>query len=162
MAKCQQMDCYVKPRTEGQSPNVGVDDPPGHPHNYDPRGWNAFEEDALVLRDFFDSLVDYPNLWFDGRVASAPVVAQVRRHAYVLSSEREAVGYVSSDTAEEGVRFPAGDIELDALATDDGTYDADVVDPVEGVVGEQTVDVADGAATVAVPAFTDDVAVHLY
>jgi len=37
-AKCQQMDLYVRPRTDGRSPNVGVRNLPGYPRGYDPRG----------------------------------------------------------------------------------------------------------------------------
>jgi hypothetical protein len=157
MAKCQQMDMYVKPRTEGMAPIVGVSDLPGCPHNYDPEGWNDFESDAVVLRELWDSLVDYPNLWFDGAIASGP-----GDHQYVLSSEREVIAYCSSATSQEGVTYPESTVALDGLETEDGTYTLDIVDPVDGIDAAGDAEVAAGEAAVELPAFTDDIAVHLY
>ena len=50
MAKCQQLDLYMKPRVASQA--KGPVNPPGHDHNYDPRGWNKFEDNARILAAF--------------------------------------------------------------------------------------------------------------
>ena len=148
MAKCQQLDLYMKVE--------GFPQPTKYIHNYDPRGHNEFEKDAKVLRRFWDSLIDYPNLAFRGRVGEGPGA-----HRYVLSSEREAVAYCSSATAREGVRFPAGKLRLEGLALMDGRYKAEFVDPEKGLWRTAEGQVTRGALTLDLPAFTDDIAVHL-
>jgi hypothetical protein len=42
MANCQQLDLYMKPRVRSQAKRAV--NPAGQNHNYDPRGWNKFEE----------------------------------------------------------------------------------------------------------------------
>jgi hypothetical protein len=44
MAKCQQMDLYIK--TLGTASQWGRNEPF---LNYNPNGWNKFEDDALIL-----------------------------------------------------------------------------------------------------------------
>lgn len=48
-----------------------------------------------MLREFWDSLVDYPNLDFVGNVASGPGSTKL-----VLSSSKEAVAYMSRSIVE--------------------------------------------------------------
>ncbi|MDA2926740.1 hypothetical protein MYX78_05830 [Acidobacteria bacterium AH-259-G07] len=148
MAKCQQMDLYYKPRDR-------ADNPPGAAHNYDPRGWSEFEEDALVLREFWDSFVDYPDLWFQGEVQSGP-----GDHQYVLSSKREAVAYCSSESGEKHVLYESRNLELRGLALADADYQVEVVRPSVGAVETRTVSVKNGAVDIPLPSFTDDIAVH--
>jgi hypothetical protein len=152
MAKCQQMDLYMKPRIGFSSPNL-----PEFPHNYDPRGRNRLENDALVLRAFWDSLTDYPSLWFGGTVESGPGY-----HQYVLSSGKEAIAYCSSATAKAGVSFASQAIELNGLRLSDGSYKMDLVKPDKGVLTTKRLTVGKGAALLKLPAFTDDIAVHIY
>jgi len=152
MAKCQQMDLYMKPRIGFSSENL-----PKHPHNYDPRGRNKFEDDALVLRRFWDSLIDYPNLWFNGSVESGP-----GNHQYVLSSKKESVAYCSSATAKEGVKFKRELLKLRDLSVTDGTYTAEIIKPDRGILATHTVTARGGALSVKLPAFVDDIAVHIY
>jgi len=152
MAKCQQMDLYMKPRIGFSSENL-----PKFPHNYDPRGRNKFENDALVLRSFWDSLTDYPNLWFDGTIQSGP-----GSHQCVLSSKKEAVAYCSSATAKEGVRFKSQLLKLRDLSVADGTYTAEIIKPDRGILATRTVTVKGDALSVELPAFVDDIAVHVY
>jgi hypothetical protein len=155
-AKCQQMDLYVKERTEGMSPNVGVTQPPGKPHSYDPNGWNEFESDAVVLREFWDDLVDYPNLDFAGTVDDGPGDQQ-----YVLSSEVEAIVYCSSPSTEEDVTYPACELRLSELALADGSYSVNIIDPAEGLISTRDRRVSNGAISIDVDSCTDDLAVHL-
>jgi len=129
MAKCQQIDMYIKPRSIHHLHKVGISDIPGPAHDYDPAGWSDFEDDAVVLREFWNSLRDYPNLWFDGEVSSGP-----GGHQYVLSADSEAVAYCSLGTAKENVSFDASNLRLTGLATDDGSYTLNVIDPATGVV----------------------------
>ncbi len=152
MAKCQQMDMYVK--TLESSDQWGKNEPF---LNYDPYGWNEFENDALILRQFWNSLADYPNLWNDGTVWDGP-----GRHQYILSSPTEAVIYCSSGTREEGVRFKRWSIYVMELALANGRYTAEIIQPATGIVKTETVEVRDGALRMSLPDFTDDVAVHVY
>jgi hypothetical protein len=146
MARCQQLDLY--PRRKGRWP---------HTTNFDPQGASRLEEDTRVLRAFFDSLVDYPNLWFDGRVEQGPGA-----HRLVLSSAREAVAYVSSATGRQGVRYGSSVLRLHELALDDGSYRADVVAPARGPLETRELRVVAGSAVVPLPAFIDDLAVHVW
>lgn len=155
MARCQQLDLYMKPRSSSQA--RGAENPPGHPHNYDPRGWNKFEDDAPVLRAFWNSLTDYPNLWFNGTVKSGP-----GNHRYVLSSEKEAVAYFSSATAKEGVQFKGQTLRLKGLSLADGTYTMDITKPDRGVLSTHTVTARGGTLSARLPSFIDDIAVHLH
>ncbi len=152
MARCQQMDLYMKPRIGFSSENL-----PEFPHNYDPRGRNKFEDDALVLWAFWDSLIDYPNLWFEGTIEAGP-----GSHKYVLSSEKEAVAYCSSATAKDGVKFESKVLKLKGLSLSDGDYRIDIVKPDRGVLITHHLAVENGAVTIRLPAFTDDIAVHIY
>lgn len=150
MAKCQQLDLYIKPRK-------GREQLPGYDHNYDPRGWNEFENDAPILRQFWESLTDYPNLWFVGNVRSGP-----GSHQYVLSSPREAIAYLSSDTEEQDINFPAQALQLTDLDLVDGEYTAELVKPDRGVLATQKISVTRGKVSMDLPEFTDDLAIHLY
>ncbi len=160
MAKCQQMDLYMKPRIGFSS-----EDLPEFPHNYNPNGRSKFEDDALVLRVFWDSLTDYPNLWFNGRIESGPgsdPALRERSHKYVLSSGKEAVAYCSSATAKEGVKFRSRVLKLKDLPLSDGGYRIDIVKPDKGILSTRRMAVENGTVTLRLPAFTDDIAVHIY
>jgi hypothetical protein len=152
MARCQQMDLYMKPRIGFSSENL-----PKFPHNYNPRGRSKFEDDATVLRAFWDSLNDYPNLWFNGNISSGP-----GSHQYVLSSKKEAVAYCSSATAKDGVKFESQVLKLNNLSLSDGRYRMDIVKPEKGVLKTHRLTVENGALSVQLPTFTDDIAVHIY
>jgi len=155
MAGCQQLDLYMKPRVAGQA--AGAENPPGYPHNYDPRGWNAFEDDAVVLRGLWNSLRDYGRLGFDGRVAEGP-----GEHRYVLSSADEAIVYCSSGTGKEGIEYPAGTLRVRDTALADGAYSTAIVAPAAGLLEIRSVEAEGGRFSVELPACTDDIAVHLY
>lgn len=145
--------CYMTLQSNNDAKSVV--NPPDYPHNYNPNGWNKFEDDAIVLARFWDSLVDYPNLWFSGSVKSGPGA-----HRYVLSSEEEAVAYCSSATNQDGVKFAAATLELKALSLTNGTYIVEIIKPDRGVVDRKSVTVKGGSASVDLPAFVDDLAVH--
>ncbi len=155
MARCQQLDLYVKPRTAGQA--SGAENPPGYPHNYDPRGWNPFEDDALVLRGFWNSLKDFGAMEFEGKVAMGP-----GRYRYVLSGESEAIVYCSSGMGQEGVSFPVNTLRVRDLGLADGAYSMDIVAPAVGLLEIRAVEVQGGRLAVELPAFTDDIVVHMY
>ena len=82
-------------------------------------------------------------------------------HRHVLSSEKEAVAYVSLATAKEGIPFNAARLELADLALADGDYRATIVKPDSRVLRSVSVKVKDGRVAVSLPAFTDDLAVHV-
>lgn len=154
MAKCQQMDLYMKKR-----PSIN-ENLPKYPHNYDPQSRNPFEDDALVLRKFWNSIVDYPNLWFNGKIATGPGA-----HQYILCSSHEAILYFSSDTGEEDVRFNPQKVKLTSLPLiPDEDYVVDVVDPKSsgGLLENRSMSITGREAEIALPAFVDDIAVHIY
>jgi hypothetical protein len=153
LARAQQMDLYSWLRN-------------GDPRlfNYDPRGHNDFEDDARVLRTFWESLVDYPNLGFGGSIS----ITTATNHKYLLSSSREAVAYVSSNTGALDVKFPAQPLQISGSKLNNGQYTVDIIKPRRrstdhGVVRTiKNVQVNAGALTVSLPAFTNDIVVHVY
>ena len=149
MAGVQQMDFYVKYGSGSR--------PAGFEHNYNPNGWNRFQDDALILRQFWNSLIDYPNLWFTGTASAGP-----GSHRLVLSSSREAVAYLSSATGQSNVNFTAQTLRLRNLALANGTYTVEIVKPDTGVINTRTVSVTGGSVDLSLPAFTDDLAVHIF
>jgi hypothetical protein len=80
----------------------------------------------------------------------------------VLSSKKEAIAYCSSATAKEGVKFESQALKLKDLLLSDGDYRMDFVKPDRGVLITHHLDVENGTVTIRLPAFTDDIAVHIY
>lgn len=154
MAKAQQLDIYVKPPRESFSPDAL--DAPGLPHRYDPRGWNKFEKDALLLRQFWNQIEDYGSLRVQGRVIKGP-----GRHRFVLSSSDEALVYLASQTGKEAVEFPASTLRLSNLGLDDGTYTASLYSPTTGPIETREVIIRYSKATIPLPAFIDDLMIHI-
>jgi hypothetical protein len=150
MGKCQQMDLYYKPRDN-------VYNPPGFSHNYDPNGWNLFEDDAPLLRQFWNGITDYPNLWLNGQIASGP-----GDHQFLLSSEKEAIVYLSSATGEKNVTFNPELLSIQGVALDSGMYAIDVFSPSSGIVTTHVRSVDGGQIDINLPSFTDDIAVRVY
>jgi hypothetical protein len=147
MGKNQFIDIYQKEDSEG------------YPDNYDPYNHNSFEEDAGVLRAFWHTLKDYPSLDYAGEIASGPGFRKV-----VLSSSGEAIAYMASKLVDVGTEYPSQDLELKSLNLVDGEYQVVIWHP-RGSAGPATKDtaiVAGGALVIRLPAFTDDLAVHLY
>ncbi|MFQ5930620.1 MAG: hypothetical protein ACE5MK_13070 [Acidobacteriota bacterium] len=154
MAKCQQMDLYMKRRPGFSSQGL-----PRFPHNYDPRGRNPFEDDAVVLRKFWEGLVDYPNLWFTGKVE-----AGTDAQRYLLSSPREALLYLCSATGKEGVAFGPQRVKLtDLPLAGRSDYTIDIIDPkANGVKRSYQKSIEAGKIEIDLPPFVDDMAVHIH
>jgi hypothetical protein len=152
MAKCQQIDFYSYLSVQNSN------------YNFDPRGRNGFEDDARVLRTFWNSLVDYPNLWFGGSIS----IATATNHKYLLSSSREAVAYVSSNTGALDVEFPAQSLQISGSRLTNGQYTVDLINPRrfgtdQGLVKTiKNVAVSSGALTVNLPKFRVDLVAHIY
>jgi hypothetical protein len=154
MAKVQQMDMYA--RLPDDSP---------HSFAYDPQEQNLLEDDARVLRALWQRLVDYPNLWFGGFVG--PAMPLDASHQYLLSSSKEALAYISSPTGVEGHEYVPMMVNITGSALADRAYRVDIIKPDrhedQGLLASYTdVTVADGAVDIQLPAFTDDIAVHIY
>jgi hypothetical protein len=152
MAKCQQMDLYTW--LENKDPRI---------FNYDPRGHSPFENDAVILQSFWKSLVDYPNLWFKGKIS--PSLGT--NHRYVLSSAQEAVAYISSKTGQQNRTIKAASIKISGAALDNGKYTVEILKPdqesAEGLLQTlRNVEVRNGALKVKLPTFKDDIVVHVY
>lgn len=155
MAKCQQLDVYMKRR-----PGFSEEGLPAFPHNYDPRGRNPLEEDARILRRFWESLVEYPELWFEGEIRGGP-----GEYRYLLASRGEVVVYFSSATGEEGIAYDGGKVRLGNLPLEPGrTYLLEIVDPKgdRGVLERRPLAVAGRELEFSIPSFVDDLAVHIY
>jgi len=142
MGKVQQIDIYMKSK--------------GAPHNYDPRGRNPWENDAVLVRQFWEGLRNFPDLRFQGYVAYGQI-----GHNYTLSSAEEAVVYVSSPTDIEARRYEGIALRIHELALPDGQYNALLFDPAEGEIEQREVRVRDGELRLRLPDFTDDFAVHV-
>jgi hypothetical protein len=153
MTKSQQMDMYAR-RSLAEN---------NYDYTFNPNGFNEFENDAIVLRTFWESLVDYPNLWFGGSVS----ISANTNHKYLLSSSREAVAYVSSNTGAMNVNFPAQPLQINDSRLTNGTYRVDIIKPDRladnGLLRRMSnVSVSNGALTVQLPTFRNDVVVHVY
>jgi len=149
MAKVQQIDFYMK-QLKGYISKTK------YTHSYDPRGHNALEEDALYLREFWNLIKDYPSLEFEGYVYAGPV-----GHRYILSSSKEAIIYLSSPTGIQDLNYPGKSIRLRELKLGNGKYDVLVFDPANGKSGQNHISVKDGRAKIHLPAYIDDMAVHV-
>ena len=147
MAKNQFIDVYQKKFTEG------------YPDNYDPHDHSSFEKDAVVLRAFWQTLTDYPNLDYVGEIASGPGLRKM-----VLCSSRECVAYMASALGDVGTKHPAQDLQLQGLKLADGHYRVAIWKPdgSAAALALEATNVAGGALVIRLPAFTDDLAVHLY
>ena len=154
MAKCQQIDIYTKP----QPTFLPVQRPAGPSNNYDPNGWNKFEDDALLLREFFDQIRDYPSLKHQGYFWISTV-----GHNMVLSSDQEIIAYMSSPTGIENMTFtPKGaHVFLYDLPFPDGEYPAYFFDPKTGPAGMKLISIEDGITKFRTQDFVDDLVVHI-
>ena len=125
---------------------------------YNPHGHNEFEKDALIIRDFWNGLRDYPHLDFKGAVINGPGHVQM-----VLSSSREAVFYLSSKPGVENEQFEPSVVRLCELELDDGEYNTDIwkLSFPGGIVDTREISIENGAATLDIPAFTDDLVIHI-
>jgi hypothetical protein len=147
MAKNQFIDIYQKQLAEN------------YPDNYNPAGHSTFEDDALILRDFWNQIIDYGTLDFEGEIRTGP---GFRRMA--LSSRKEALVYMASAMRDIGTTYSAQQAIVSGLTLQDGHFAADVWKPSapDGLVESQTVEVRAGSLKLSLPDFTDDLAVHIY
>jgi hypothetical protein len=154
MAKCQQIDIYAKPIHN----LLPFEEMPGPSNNYDPNGWNEFENDALRLREFFNSIIDYGSLDYKGYFWISTVGVNL-----VLSSDKEILAYISSPTGMENMEFvPNGaHVFLQDLPFPDGQYVAKFFDPKSGPKGSRNISIKDGDTRFRTPVFVDDIMVHI-
>ena len=154
MAKCQQIDIYTKP----QPYFLPFEKIPGPSNNYDPNGWNGFEQDALLIRQFFDGLDDYVNLDHTGYFWISTV-----GHNLVLSSSTEIVAYISSPTGLENMDYGerGAHVFLYDLPFPDGEYTAEFFDPKSGPAGSKKIVISEGITKFRTSQFLDDLAVHI-
>ena len=149
MAKSQLIDIYQK----GLSKKVSERE------RYEPYGHNDFEKDAKIIRDFWNNLIDYPNLDFQGIISNGPGNVQM-----MLSSQKEAVVYFSSKPGTEGKQFSAQEVALENLILKGGVYKLEIWKPTApgGVIWEDSCEIAKGRATIGLPVFVDDLVVHIF
>jgi len=145
MAKSQLIDIYQKSLSTEKE-------------RYEPFKHSEFENDALIIRNFWTELTDYPHLDFQGAVEAGPGTVQM-----VLSSPREAVAYFSSRVGAENRTFEAQELQLVRLGLADGEYDVEIWKPsaMGGVMKRTSCNVEDGSALIELPAFVDDLVVHI-
>lgn len=148
MAKSQVIDIYQK----------GLSQKDAVPERYNPWGHNLFEKDALVLREFWNHLSDYPSLSTKGSVVNSLAAINM-----ALSSENEAILYCSSSPGVENETFESTKLEAAGLALTDGEYVLEFWHP--RASGDKsngvTIEVAAGSTTFQLPEFTDDIVVYL-
>ena len=149
MAKSQLIDIYQKDLTK----KLKV------PERYDPNGYNPFEKDALIIRQFWNQLTDYANLDFQGTVEKGPGEVQM-----VLSSSKESVVYLSSKPGIENEKFNAEDIHVTNLNVDDGQYTAEIwkLAAPGGIIQKESVQVTQGQYKITLPEFVDDLLVVIH
>ncbi len=154
MAKCQQVDIYSKPIHN----LLPVEERAGPSNNYDPNGWSEFEDDAALLREFFNGILDYGALDHKGYFWISTVGVNL-----VLSSEKEILAYVSSPTGMENMEFkPNGaHVFLFDLPFPNGQYEARFFDPKSGPAGSKKITIKNGETRFRTPVFIDDMAVHI-
>jgi len=154
MAKCQQIDICAKPIHN----LLPAEEKPGSSNNYDPNGWNEFENDAVLLREFFNSIVDYGSLDDKGYFWISTVGVNL-----VLSSDKEIIAYISSHAGLENMEFVPNDahVFLYDLPFPDGQYEATLFDLKSGPVGSRTARITNGITKFRTPVFTDDIGVHI-
>jgi len=70
--------------------------------------------------------------------------------------------YCSSGTGKEGVEYPAGTLQVRDMAMADGAYSMAIVAPAAGLLEIRSVQVEGGRLAVELPAFVDDIAVHMH
>jgi len=122
-----------------------------------PGSFPQFDRDARLLRRFFDSLVDFPNLLpRPGCLDSAPGGA-----SYCLASRREAVVYCESGPRTAGVEYPATELRLKDVPLRGRIVRVTMYSPATGPLRESEAALRNGALDLSLPAFTDDLAVHL-
>jgi hypothetical protein len=149
MARSQLIDIYQK------SASKNVPDR----ERYEPEGNNEFENDALIIREFWNHLRDYPNLDFRGAVKKGPGAIQM-----VLSSPNEAVIYLSSQPGHEEINYTAQDLFLTDLCLANGEFEVEYWKPSSpgGIIGRMRRNVSGGEISLQVPDFEDDVIVHIF
>ena len=143
MAKSQLIDIYQKDLTK----TLEVKE------RYDPEGYNPFADDAVVIRQVWEQLQDYANLDFVGQVASGPTEV-----AMCLSSDQEALVYLSSAPGEEDTRYDSSDLRVGKLNLTDGAYRVSFWKPSApgGLSKKILARVSRGALEISLPSFTDD------
>jgi hypothetical protein len=148
MAKSQLIDIYQK----GLSKKVSERE------RYEPHGHNDFEKDALIIRDFWNQLIDYPNLDFQGIVSKGPGEVHM-----VLSSQKEAVVYLSSKPGVEGKHFATQEAKLENLVLKDGVYKVEIwnLSAPGGIIKNDSCKTVNGKVTIELPDFVDDLVVYI-
>ena len=144
------IDMYQK---GDKDPRTGI-----HLENYEPQGHNRFAEDALILRHFWNSLTDYPNLDFRGAVTAGP-----GRRQMVLSSCAEALVYLASGLSDIGTQYPATTLKVADLALNNGTYEVAIWRPIAPGGRIETIirDISGGRISIDLPSFEDDLMLHI-
>ena len=145
---------YAKP----QKTLLKVEESTENSNNYDRNGWNQFENDAVLLREFFNNIHDYGALEFKGYFWISTVGVNL-----VLSSDKEILAYISSPTGLENMEFvPNGaHVFLHDLPFPDGRYKATFYDPKSGPAGSRMITIEKGETRFRTPVFTDDMALQI-
>jgi hypothetical protein len=148
MARSQLIDIYQK----SLSKNVPDRE------RYAPSGHNEFENDAVIIRDFWDQLRDYPQLDYTGMVSEGPGEVQM-----VLSSTSEAIVYLSSRPGDEGIGYAAQELQLTNLGLPDGNCRIEIWKPSApgGKINCIDAELQDGGSVIKLPDFVDDLVVYI-
>jgi len=121
----------------------------------------VFEEDTRFLRQVFDSLHDYAALTMPDHTGAGIQAAPGRtEYQYLLSSDEEALFYTHTGTFDESVAEGAR-LVLRELELADGEAVARIMRPADRQIATNTLRVEGGSLEIRLPAFREDIAVHL-
>jgi hypothetical protein len=116
-----------------------------------------FDRDARLLRSFFETLTDYPNMLpRKDSIVSAP-----GQEKYCLASNKEALVYMESGRFDSEVKYPAGKLELKSLPLQGNEVEVTIYNSGDGIVSKNRRQLSDGRIEIDLPEFTDDLAVRI-
>ncbi len=152
LLKNQQIDVYHK-HVDRQFPALE-----GLPFNYDPWQKTKIGGDALIMRQFWNSITDYPNL------KVSHIKSTDSSHQIVLSSSKEYMLYQSSGTGQENIAFDSSTFQINTKDFETGDYRVDIIHPGvgKGRNTSRSITVKGQPFKVKLPAYVDDIVVHIY
>ncbi len=148
MAKSQLIDIYQK----------GLSKKDKERERYSPWGHNTFEKDAGILREFWNRLVNYPDLGIHGKVVSGPGEVQM-----VLSSPDEAIIYLSSVPGVDDQELKEQNLIVSDLQLISGNASIAIWKPSYpgGELSVGPIEISNGNLEVTLLSFVDDLIVYI-
>lgn len=115
------------------------------------------EENFFRFREFIDKIADYARLMPSKEIRLNHSAA----HHYALQSDDELVIYLESPNGKSGYEYREKSVTISGLSINDGAYSTAIFFPESGELVEQGIQVRKGMASLTLPGFSDDLAVHI-